>query len=62
MMLFPLFPSASYFMDNGIDDKGDGAMDNDDDNGDGATDDNVDEGWRQRRCDRRRRRQWCDGR
>ena len=30
-------------MDNGVDDEGDGATDNDGDNGDGATDDDVDE-------------------
>ena len=30
-------------MDNGVDDEGDGATDDDDDNGDGATDDNIDE-------------------
>ena len=30
-------------MDNGVDDEGDGATDDDGDNGDGATDDDVDE-------------------
>jgi len=30
-------------MDNGVDDEGDGVMDNDSNNGDGATDDDVDE-------------------
>jgi hypothetical protein len=30
-------------MDNGVDDEGDGATDDDGNNGDGATDDNVDE-------------------
>ena len=37
----PLFPSASY--GNGVNDEGEGAMDDDGDNGDGATDDGIDE-------------------
>jgi hypothetical protein len=62
MMFLPLFPSASYFMDNGVNNEGDSTTDDNDDNGDGAIDDDVDEGWRQQRCDGRRQRQWRDGR
>ncbi len=40
MMFLPLFRQCP--MDNGVDDEGDGATDDDDDNGDGATDDDVD--------------------
>ena len=50
-------------MDNGIDNEGDGAADNDGDNGYGATDDDVDKDGQWRRCDGQRRRQrWRDGR
>ena len=40
MMFLPLFRRRP--MDNGVDDEGDGAMENDRDNGDGATDNDVD--------------------